>query len=348
MHSGIAYAVGTLLCWVGIGEVLIAVYRLAQSIVPPRGTDPRDARKRSLTSAVIAAASLLVSIPLLRGHEGGTVFVPVIWLVMPFAGWLGVVTGGIAVFKVLKLPFAGRSEQASLAKSAAGYAVLCALGAWFFRRDPSNVISLLRGVIPLTITSAGAILALALAATLAMALSAAFAKTRGVSKAVVTQLALLVGSVVFGLPFAWLVITSLKEDEDMSSPNGIVWVPKVTEQVPYMSKDNPLLEGSYNGQTIQANIITRNTDGTVLVNITKPGGVAGRSFTAPLSSFKEVPKMVNLVWSTYQGQQVKALVADNLPDGKDLLRILSPSSLKDTEFKALPSESEKIRHVGLK
>ena len=127
-----------------------------------------------------------------------------------------------------------------------------------------------------------------------------------------------------------------------------MWIPKVTETVPYMDKDDPVLEGKYQGQTVQANIVTHNADGTVLVNITWPGGIAGRSFTAPLSNFKQVPKDADLVWASYQGQRVKALVADNLPDGKDLLRILTPSSLKDTEFRALPSESHKIRHVGLK
>jgi multiple sugar transport system permease protein len=348
MPSGWPYALGTLLCWVGLAEGLVAVFRFVQVLVPPRGADPIDTRKRALVAALVAGACLLASGPLLNGHEGGSVFVPLAWFIMPFAAWLAVVTGFLALVCVCKMPFATRAEQVNLAKRSAAFAVVCAFGAWLFRHDPSNSISVLKGAIPLTITSAGALIALALAATLGMALSAAYAKSRGFSKVVGAQVALLVGSVLFGLPFAWLVITSLKEDQDMASPNGLVWIPKVTETVPYLNKENPVLEGTFQGQKVQANIITRNVDGTVMVNITWPGGIAGRSYTAPLSSFTPVPMQADLVWATYQGQRVKALVADHLKDGNDLLRIVGPSSLKDTEFKVLPADYDKIRHDGLK
>ena len=348
MPNGWPYALGTLLCWIGLVEGFIAVFRFVQGVVPPRGTDPIAMRKGALVAALIAGVCLLACGPLLRGHEGGAVFVPLVWFIMPFAAWLAVVAGGFALASVCKMPFAARTEQATLTKRAATLAVACAIGAWLFRRDPSNSISLLKGAIPLTAISAGALLALALAATLGMALSGAYAKSRGYSKAIAAQIALVVGSALFGVPFAWLVITSLKEDQDMASPNGLVWIPKVTETVPYMNPDDPVLEGKYEGQTIQANIVTHNPDGTVLVNITKPGGIAGRSFTAPLASFKQVPEDADLVWASFQGQHVKALVADHLADGKDQLRIVEPSSLKDTEFKALPDDYQKVRHVGLK
>ncbi|MHB8635140.1 MAG: carbohydrate ABC transporter permease [Fimbriimonadaceae bacterium] len=348
MPNGWPYALGTLLCWAGLIEGLVAAFRFVQVIVPPRGTDPMLARRQALVAALTAGASLLVSGPLLRGHEGGRIFVPLAWLIMPFAGWLALAAAFFALISVVKMPFATRGEQVGLAKRAAWLALLCAFAAWLFRRDPSNSISLLKGAIPLTVTSAGALLALALAATLGMALSGAFAKSRGYSRAIVVQIALLVGSVVFGLPFAWLVITSLKEDQDMASPHGLIWIPKVTETVPYMNRTDPVLEGRFEGQTVQASIITRNADGTVTVNITRPGGIAGRSFTAPLSSFKQVPMDADLVWATYQGLRVKALVADHQANGKDLLRILTPSSLRDTEFSTLPDSYTKIRHVGLK
>lgn len=348
MHQGLTYAIGTLLCWIGLIQACVAIFRFVQVVVPPRGTDPIDTRKRAFTAAVIAGACLLICGPLLRGHEGGSVFVPVVWFVMPFAAWLAVVTGFLALANVVRMLVGNRGEQTELAKRSAMYAVACAIGAWLFRRDPSNTISLLKGAIPLTATSAGAIVALALAATLGMALSAGFAKSRGMSKAIAAQIALLVGSVVFGLPFAWLVITSLKEDQDMASPSGLVWVPKVTETVPYMDDKDPILQGKFEGETVEAQIIARHPDGTVNVNIVRPGGIAGRSFTAPLASFKQVPKDADLVFATYQGQRVKALVAENQPDGKDRLRIVEPSSLKDTEFAVLPSGYEKIRHIGLK
>ena len=301
MPTGWTFAVGTLLCWIGLIEVIVAVYRFAQVVVPPRGSDPLLSRKQGLFAALTAAGCLLACAPFLRGHEGGSVFVPLVWLIMPFAAWMSLGAGIYALITVCKMPFGGRMEQVDLAKRATGMAVLCAIGAWLYRRDPDNSISILRGAIPLTVTTGGALIALALAATLGMALSGAYARSRGLSKALAAQLALLVGSVLFGLPFAWLVITSLKEDEDMASPNGLVWVPKVTETVPYLNKEDPLLEGSYEGQAVQANIITRNPDGTVTVNITKPGGIAGRSFTAPLSTLSRCLRMPTLFGRLFRG-----------------------------------------------
>src|ERR1039457_2086150 len=116
MPSGWPYALGTLLCWIGLVEGLLAVYRLVQVIVPPRGVDPLDARKRTLAAALTAGVCLLASGPLLRGHEGGQVFIPVAWFVMPFPAWLAVATGLVAILRVCKLPFAGRPEQAVLVK----------------------------------------------------------------------------------------------------------------------------------------------------------------------------------------------------------------------------------------
>src|SRR5260370_1362815 len=83
------------------------------------------------------------------------------------------------------------------------------------------------------VAAALALVILAAATVAAMVFTARVAKARGIARGVVTHLALVIGSVLFGIPFAWLVITSFKEDIDMSSPNGIVWIPRVAVKVPY-------------------------------------------------------------------------------------------------------------------
>ncbi len=85
------------------------------------------------------------------------------------------------------------------------------------------------GSIPLSMQGYLAIVAFAVLAVYAMATTTGKLRGSGYAKALVTHATLLVGCVVFGLPFFWLVITSLKEDRDMVSPNGIVWVPKVQQ-----------------------------------------------------------------------------------------------------------------------
>lgn len=347
MPNGWPYALGTLLCWAGIVQGISAIYTFVRVVVRPRGSDPLALRKQAIIRAATAAVLFLASGPLLRGHQHTTLVLPLFWLIMPFAAWTALAAAVFAVIRVCQLPFSDARQQGQLARQAVFGAAVCAVMAYLYRIDPSNSISLLNGGVPLTLADLAALILLAIAATLGMGLMTAYAQFKSWPKMIAAQLALVVGSVVFGIPFLWLVITSFKEDVDMASANGLVWIPKVTETVPFMDAKSPLLQGTFEGQTVQAEIIQRNNDGTVLVNILKPGGVAGRSYAAPLSSFKEIPKDAPLVWATFQGQKVKALVADDLPDGTERLHILEPSSLKDQEFKALPADVTKIRHPGL-
>jgi multiple sugar transport system permease protein len=313
----------------------------------PLGFDPARNLNQIGMTAGQAAVFLLVSWPLLGAPQ--LLSVPLIWPMMPFWGWLAAVGVMMALFRGAQAYMATGADEARIPlRSAAGWLLTAILGAAIFRLDPKNHLTILEGEIKLTWTSIAALLVLGIGAVVAMAASARYAAVRGATKKTITHLALIVGSIVFGLPFVWLAITSFKEDRDMSSPNGLVWIPKVQETRQYLDKDNPLLEGKYKGITIQATIEQKNTDGTVQVNVVHPQSIAGSMFTAPRDSFKEVAKEVQVVTAKYNGVPIKGMDIEDQSDGRMRIRILEPSDLAGKEFVALPADTEPVRHMGLK
>ncbi len=348
MPTGWLYAVGTLLCWVGIGCAVSAIYRVIQMARPEPGAAPNRTAKAALFNAVVGGVSLLASAPLLKGHEGGSLFIPVVWFIMPFAAWCAVLFAGLAIMRLAQLPLSVSETRPRIINFFCAYVVCCFVALWFYRIDSSNSISLLKGAIPLSLPVALGIVACAIAAILGTVFSAGYAKTRGYAKGTAIFLSLFIGSILFGIPFLWLLITSFKEDIDMASPNGLVWIPRVQDTVPYFNKADPLLQHDYQGQPVTAQIQSKNPDGTVVVNILSPAAIAGHSFAAPLDSFKVIPKDAGLVWTTYKGERVKAFITDEMPDGSQKLEVLEPSQLKGADFTALPANTTPIRHIGLK
>jgi multiple sugar transport system permease protein len=274
---------------------------------------------------------------------------PLIWPMMPFWGWLALASVIMALYRgVQAYTSAATTDVPATVKTVAAWLLTGVVAYGIFKLDPKNQLTILQGGIPLSITSIGILILLALATIAAMAASARFAAVRGATKTVITHLALIVGSIVFGLPFLWLAITSFKEDRDMSSPNGLVWIPKVQETRPFLDHANPVLEGHYKGITVRATIEQTNPDGTIRVNVVKPQSIAGATFVAPRTDFKEVPKDANVFTATYEGQPIKGMDIADESDGRMHLRILEPKNLEGKEFVALPSQTEPVRHVGLK
>ncbi|RYG29929.1 carbohydrate ABC transporter permease [bacterium] len=149
---------------------------------------------------------------------------------------------------------------------------------------------------------------------------------------------------IFGLPFAWLLITSFKEDRDMASPNGLVWIPRVQRTVPYSDPDSPLLEGTYKGEWVQATLAGRASNGDYIVEVYRPSSLRGVSFSGPSSAFREVPKDAPVV----SGQGFTGFVAREFDDGRRLVRFLTPESRKGKEQAFLPDQLEPVRDVGLR
>jgi len=350
MTTYLVVVLATTLPWLGWFMALRTVFYGAKFVT---GTGDRSPFLKGMgISAFLAGLSFVLGgvlgqslgLPAATGYR-----LPITWFVMPFSSWLLVASIGFVALRAGQAFQALTSiERLDRLKAAGVWLLAAGLCAYLYYRDPENEIKVIKGAIPFSTTTLAALVALAVATVVAMVLSDRTLRTRGIVKTVATQIALVVGSVVFGLPFAFLLVTSFKEDRDMSSPKGIVWVPHVQETVPYMDPKNPLYEGEFRGQTVQGSVVERRGDGTAVVDIFKPMAIRGTTFEAKFDALKEVPKDAPLVKVAMGGQEVKGMVIEDLEDGRKRVEALEPATLKGKQEIFEPAQTEPIRKVGLR
>jgi len=350
--SNLIFAVGTLLSWVGWIAGARAVWLILQMLFNSVGYDMRRGMQSLLISGVTAGLSFVVTavLPMHASTKVAPGFrAPLVWFVMPFSAWLAVACVAMAIYRSAQGAGAiSHEERVERLKAAGTWLIVLVVFIWLYRRDPANKIDIITGGLWLTAQSIAAAIFLGIAGMAAMVVAGRSTATRGYAKTVVTQAALLAGSIVFGLPFAFLVVTSFKEDKDMSSPNGIVWVPRVQDTVPYFDKVHPVYEGNFKGETVDGTIIRKNADGTVKIDITKPLAIRGTTFDSPMSALKEIPKEIPIVTGKVDGQVFEGKVVQEMDDGHRRVAFLKPESLVGKEQVFAPADVEGVRHVGLK
>lgn len=351
MTSNLLFAVGTLATWTGWILAIRAVFLLVQFVTKAPGQDPYRLQKGIFLSALGAAVAIGIGFAMPQGTHKAIegLRLPLVWFVMPWMAWLTVVSIAMVLARVLQGWLALNNDERIARLKAAAIWVVAAFGfQYLYRRDPANKIEILTGGIPFSTNFALIVALLALAGMVAMALAAKATTSRNVAKTFSAQAALLAGSVVFGLPFAVLVVTSFKEDKDMSSPNGIVWIPKVQQKVPYMDPKQPLYAADYNGQKVEGEIVERRPDGSVKLDVFKPLAIRGTTFEVPGKILKAIPREVDVVKVKFEGQDATGMVIDDLDDGRKVVRMTAPAAIKDKEMVYLPSQVEGVRNVGLR
>lgn len=348
--SNLLFALGTLATWVGWIMLFRAVWLGFNLWTGPETT--RVAARRGLTASVVMAVvgfALGYLLPPMReGATAGAWRLPIVWFVMPFVAW-GAVVGifMVGVRLVQRIQAISDEERLSRRNAAAIWAIVAAAFVALYFREDKNTIEVLRGGIPFSIQTALVIVALAIAAIGAMALAARSTTTRGYAKGIVIQAALISGSFVFGLPFAYLLITSFKEDRDMSSPEGIVWVPRVTERHEYFDPKRPMYETQLNGQRVEGVIIEELGNDFVKIDIYRPLSIRGVTLDTPRSEIKEIPRMAEVVTATHEGNAIQGIVIEDFEDGRKKVKVETPATLKDQEFIFPAGETEPVRHIGL-
>jgi multiple sugar transport system permease protein len=346
------YSVGTLLSWIGWLMAIRAVILGVQLLLAAPSLDRPKASKGLLFSALTAGVCLLILavLPMNGGVEvpPANWRLPLVWFVMPWTAWLGFTSLAMALGRVAQAGLALDEERIARFKSAGSWLIAMVAFAWLYLRDPDSKIEALKGGVNFAPTTAVALILLAVAAVFAMVLSGRSLSTRGYAKAAVVQATLILGSFIFGLPFAFAIITSFKEDRDMSSPNGIVWIPKVQDTVPYDDKSNPLYEGTFNGQTVQGRVIPGAPAGQVRIDVQKPLAIRGSTFDTPLSALKEIPVDIPLVTGSWNGRTFEGMVVREEDDGNRRVEFRAPADLKGKQETFSPADVQPIRHVGLR
>ncbi len=111
------------------------------------------------------------------------------------------------------------------------------------------------------------------------------------------HLVLLTGSVVFLVPFAWLVSTSLKEDKEMSVFPP-VWFPTQQVKVDVGGKEVGKATAIYQGRRVTVGVMEEFDTGLRRVRILDPGELAGTEFTVYRADLRET-RQISPVWKNY-------------------------------------------------
>jgi multiple sugar transport system permease protein len=342
--AGLAYTVGAVLAWTGWGLAAWVAYLIGRAIVARESI----VRASIFLPAAAGAACFFLSRFMAPNPEAGW-RLPIFWVVLPFTAWTAIGCFLMAGSAALGLTGCLTPEE----KKAKGnqifaWVVAAAAFGWLYFADPDRVRQVVKGSIPFSFQTAVLVILLLLAGALAMGLSAKAVRTRRFSRTVLIQIGLLAGSFVFSVPFFFLLVTSFKEERDMSSANGIIWIPKVQQTVPYMDPKNPLYEANFNGQTVQATVTEKLTGGRVRMDVYKPFSIRGTAFEASESTLKEIPWDAALVTATVEGIPIKGEVIENMEDGRKRVLITEPQSLAQQQRVFTPAEVEPIRKPGLR
>jgi multiple sugar transport system permease protein len=104
-------------------------------------------------------------------------------------------------------------------------------------------------------------------------------------------------SALFLVPFAWLVTTSLKEDEDMSKFPP-VWVPRQQVKVSLEGKQVGLATTRFQNMPVTVGVLKEYETGERLLQVIQPASLAGRKFEVPRSQLVKI-KRFDPVWKNY-------------------------------------------------
>ena len=280
MPSGTLFAVGVLASWLAIFFGLKMVGRLFFIGTHQLDSDPSRTRADLLSNTILTAVLAVIGVVLTKPFVSGMFKLPLVWFVMPWTAWLAAACTGLIITRLIQSTTSiSAEERTHKLKAALGLFIAALVFTGLYLSDPTNKITIIEGGVPFSLLGLVGVLAIAIAAVGAMVVTAHSANARGLGKTIITQLALLAGSVVFGVPFVFLLVTSFKEDKDMSSPNGIVWIPRVTETVPYLSPDKAKkhFEATFEGKTVEGLEIGEE-GGKVKIDIFKPISIRGTTF----------------------------------------------------------------------
>lgn len=340
MTGSLLYAGGTLALWAGIWLTLLGI-----------GNALRNRVSRTPMLGLGAGIGLVtLGFLATRPDAKQTTFnLPLLWPVMSFWHWLMAASIAFAAVRIVQSLSALSKIERNERLGAAGIWLLVGLFAFGLNKQlDGGKIEMLRGRLPLTPTVLIVFAVLAVGTILIMAAMGRDNRTRERATALGAHAALLTGVVIFGIPFAFLLITSFKEDRDMSSANGIVWIPKVQRTVPYFDPKNPLFQTTYQGQAVEGTIIEELPDDTVRIDIAKPLAIRGTTVVIERSKIKEIPRDAPLFTGTLNGVAVSGKVIENFDDGSKRLEVIAPVSLKGQVQTYAPTELEPIRDPGLR
>ncbi len=344
------FSVLTLALWVGLVLCISALITLVRLAFKIPGHDPRATVEKLAWSAgcgafLVAAGSL---IPKSAGHDLGGAFFPLIWLYAPIGGWMLIIGAGVSIYRLAAWHKALTAEESMRHIRGLILAVVTgALGFWWLRATGGE-ISILRGGIPLDWRVEVAIIALGIAAIAVMVRTEVAIRERGILRMVGLQIVLFTGAIIFGIPFAWMLSTSFKEERDLTNTEGIVWVPQVQLTHEFKDPASPLFETRYERYPVKVVEVEQADSGRVLVEVERPYGLRGRRFEVAAAQLHEIPREQPIWAGTLADRPYTGFTVRELDGGDRLIEVLTPPDMKGQRIEAAPEELEPVREPGLR
>lgn len=281
-----------------------------------------------------------------------------VWLLMPFPAFPAFAALVCGVFVAVRgvqswTAITAEERKAHLGALGVWSGLVVLFLVWFFKGEfwfsaDVDEVSVFRGVVSVTPMKLVAISLIGVAAVGVMVWTEKMARLRGLAKTVVTHVVLIAGCIVFGIPFAWLLVTSFKEDRDITTTHGMVWVPRVQETVSYKSPDNPYYETEYRGSTVKGKIAATFAEDRVEFEIERPFNKRGRRFIADRSALTEIPRDAKVVTTLVNGTEVQGYVVEELENARRRVRIQEPPAMAGQEVEVAFVATEPVRKVGLR
>lgn len=346
MRADLLFLAATALTWIGWGCALRVAYLAILQFLAKR-----TVIDRLVTPAVVAAIALTLAftfrVPSGRPDPAG-IDLPLVWVQLSYQAF-GLVASLLAAILLWVKAFMAIDDTKRKKSGVSGliWLVLSGLFAWYYRETGGEVV-VFRGVVGLTVERLVVLVVISVAGLLAMAWSAKFASRKRAVKGFVTHVTLIAGTVVFGLPFAWLLITSFKEDKDISTTQGMVWVPRVQQTVPYFDPKKPYFETRFRDATVRGSIQEALSGGAVLLEIERPYNLRGRHIEVDRSSLTEIPRMAKVVAFDLDGQRTQGFVVEELENSDRVINVQSPPSSAGKVVQVPFAETEPVRKIGLR
>jgi multiple sugar transport system permease protein len=350
INAELIFFAGVLCLWGGGLLLLNALFKGIRWALAPAGE--RGEIMKTLRGPLIVGAVLFVIgalLPTDPGRPPGTgVRIPLTWLMLSFPGWLALAAWFVTGSRLIQAWIAlTPKEKIENVKSAGGWLVAGGL-LWAWNISLKEPTAILKGAIfvqPLTLF---AFLVLACAAVAGMAWTEKALKSKGAAARAGTTLMLLVGCIIFGFPFFWLLLTSFKEERDLAMTDGIMWVPKVQLTHPFDDPKRPLAEAKYLGRTVQATILEKLPNGQTMLEIERPYGLLGRRFEAESGSYRPIPRDA-LVWTfNRDGKAIVGYTREERDNGNRILAALKPPEVKGQIYEVTQVDAKPYRRDGLR
>lgn len=327
-------AFGVLLPWIG-------VFLLGKAIASVLNGKARPVQ--GLVLCLGASVALLLSPP--WSAQGFRL--PIAWLMMPFQAWATLACGLFALASLVRATLEANPTISWRFWKAVGIWSVGAIGLGVWTEVLADPILIFKGSIPLSWATGLGLLGLGIASIFAMSVVQRQAHSMRLPKVLAVHLSLIAGSLLFGLPFIWLLLTSFKEEREMSGSAGIVWIPHVQVTVPFLDPKSPLYSATYEGTSVEVRVI-RKEGGGAKVEIQRPGALHGIAFDAKTASLKEIPKQIPVVQGMYDGREVTGRVIEEMSDGHRRIEITSPPEMAGRLYTAEPAQVHPVQKVGLR